>query len=212
MLHNLPNTTAVCCVLCANYSFSQSLWCFSQIRMQILITISSTSTRFNICAHHTSNFSFLGTNCKRFWTCVSCFHTILCCFITLSFAYVMSVKMNYTYGCWIVVPNKTNSLHFIASVITYKIVELGLLLITLKMKVRMVVSRLRCLHTWHTVSSLVERGPCVLRLSKSKQQSELDSNLHLFSSLLATPFLSISTSQSCCNKSQKSISHLKNLI
>ena len=36
----------------------------------------------------------------------------------------MSVKMNYTYGCWIVVPNKTNSLHFIASVITYTIVEL----------------------------------------------------------------------------------------
>lgn len=36
----------------------------------------------------------------------------------------MSVKMNYTCGCWIVVPNKTNSLHFIAWVITYKIVEL----------------------------------------------------------------------------------------
>lgn len=36
----------------------------------------------------------------------------------------MSVKMNYTYGCWIVIHNKTNSLHFIAWVITYKIVEL----------------------------------------------------------------------------------------
>ena len=36
----------------------------------------------------------------------------------------MSVKMSYTYGYWIVVPYKTNSLHFIAWVITYKIVEL----------------------------------------------------------------------------------------
>lgn len=36
----------------------------------------------------------------------------------------MSVKMNYTYGCWIVIHNKTNSLRFIAWVITYKIVEL----------------------------------------------------------------------------------------
>ena len=36
----------------------------------------------------------------------------------------MSVKINYTYGCWIVIHNKTNSLHFIAWVITFKIVEL----------------------------------------------------------------------------------------
>lgn len=57
----------------------------------------------------------------------------------------------------------------------------------------MVVFRLRCLYTWHTVSSLVERGPCGLRLSNTKQLSGLDSNLHLFS-LLATPFLSISIS------------------
>ncbi len=47
-----------------------------------------------ICAHHSSSFSFLPTNCKCFWTCINCFHTTLCCFITLSFAYVMSVKIN----------------------------------------------------------------------------------------------------------------------
>ena len=36
----------------------------------------------------------------------------------------MSVKMNYTFERWIVFPYKTNSPHFIAWVITYKIVEL----------------------------------------------------------------------------------------
>ena len=56
--------------------------------------------------------------------CINCFHIILSCFITLSFAYVMSVKMNYTCVGWIVIPYKTNSPHFIAWVITCKNVEL----------------------------------------------------------------------------------------
>ncbi len=77
-----------------------------------------------ICAHHSSSFSFLPTNCKCFWTCINCFHTTLCCFITLSFAYVMSVKINWTCECWIVIPYKTNSPHCITWVITYKNVEL----------------------------------------------------------------------------------------
>jgi len=34
-----------------------------------------------ICAHHSSSFSFLPTNCKCFWTWINCFHTTLCCFI-----------------------------------------------------------------------------------------------------------------------------------
>ena len=36
----------------------------------------------------------------------------------------MSVKINYTCECWIVIPYKTNTPHFIAWVITYKNVEL----------------------------------------------------------------------------------------
>jgi len=68
-----------------------------------------------ICAH-SSSFSFLQTNCICFWTCSNC-----CRFITLPFAYVMSVQINYTCECWIIViPYKTNSPHFIAWVITYK--------------------------------------------------------------------------------------------
>ena len=59
-----------------------------------------------------------------FCPCINCFHTILCCFIKLSFAYFMSVKMNYTCVGWIVIPYKTNSPHFIAWVITCQNVEL----------------------------------------------------------------------------------------
>jgi len=80
------------------YSFSPSLWCISHITIYICTTVSSTSTT---CAHHSSSFSFLPTNYKCFWTCINCFHTTHCCFKTLSFAYVISVQINYTCECWI---------------------------------------------------------------------------------------------------------------
>jgi len=46
-----------------------------------------------------------------------------CCFKTLPFAYDISVQINYS-ECWIVIPYKTNSPHFITWVITYKNVKL----------------------------------------------------------------------------------------
>ncbi len=98
-------------------AFLTSLFTFAQQLVQ-------PPQHFVICAHHSSSFSFLPTNCKCFWTCINCFHTTLCCFITLSFAYVISVQINYTCECWIVIPYKTNSPYFIAWVITYKNVEL----------------------------------------------------------------------------------------
>lgn len=110
------------CILVAVFlgCFGAFLW--SELKFSKLLV--QPPQHLVVCAHHNSSFSFLPTNCKCFWTCINCFHTILCCFITLSFAYVISVKMNYTYECWIVIPYKTNSPHFIAWVITYKNVKL----------------------------------------------------------------------------------------
>jgi len=73
-------------------AFLTSLFTFAQQLVQ-------PTQHLVICAHHSSSFSFLPTNCKCFWIRINCFHTTLCCFITLSFAYVISVQMNYTCEC-----------------------------------------------------------------------------------------------------------------
>jgi len=71
------------------YSFSQSLWCISHIT-SFAQQLVQPPQHLVMCAHHSSSLSFLPTNCKCFWTCINCFHTTHCCFIALSFAYVIS--------------------------------------------------------------------------------------------------------------------------
>jgi len=43
--------------------------------------------------------SFLHMNHQQIANAINCVHTTHCCFITLSFAYVMSVQINYTCEC-----------------------------------------------------------------------------------------------------------------
>jgi len=56
------------------YSFSQSIWCISHITIYICLV--QPSQHLVICAHDSSSFSFLPTNCKCFWTCINCFHIL----------------------------------------------------------------------------------------------------------------------------------------
>lgn len=68
-----------------------------------------------ICAHRCSNLSFLPTNCKCFWTCISSFHLLCCCFMSCQ-----SKLTTYTgtYEWWKVIPHKTNSPCFVESLHT----------------------------------------------------------------------------------------------
>jgi len=69
-------------------AFLTSLFIFAQQLVQ-------PPQHFVISAHHNSSFSFLPTNCKCFWTCINCFHTTHCCFITLSFAYSLKSDVRH---------------------------------------------------------------------------------------------------------------------